>query len=223
MAASAIAIRMSFEPQGLEASSLHNYRLTSDNARRVPLWFNDLRGSHAEKRDDLERGITDVYQLSSEPRRTSGALAEQLLDLRRIFAPRFGEIRTSAAPAADDGRELFDDAARLDTSGEVLGDRDDEADLAVVVRGEHDHAAPEPIAQRVGDAAQPGLVEPGDALGQELDAVRRPWSRRPRACRPRCRRRAQSSSSVARPRAPGACDRPAASGRRRPPGPPKSC
>ena len=46
--------------------------------------------------------------------------------------------------------------------GEVLADRDDQGDLAVVVRDQQHDPAPEPVAQGVGEAAQRRLLEAGD-------------------------------------------------------------
>ena len=123
-----------------------------------------------------------------------GRFGEEVVDLRGILAAGFGEIRTAAARRRRRSAPAPSRAAGLDRRGEVLGDRDDEADLAVVLRREHDDAAAEPIAQRVGQPAQRGLLEPVDALRNELDAGDLDAASSPRRPMPRRRRRAPPSS-----------------------------
>src|SRR4051812_13247242 len=70
---------------------------------------------------------------------------EEGVDLCRILAARFGKVGTAAASTADNRCELFHEASCLHARGEILRDGDNEADPAVVFRGEHDDAAADAI------------------------------------------------------------------------------
>src|SRR6188472_3710992 len=98
-----------------------------------------------------------------------GHRGEELVDLRRVLAAGFGEVRTAAAAAPDDRRQLADDLAGLDSPGQVLADRDDDRDLAVARRSEDDHAAAEAIAERVRQPAEGAFLEAVRASCVDLD------------------------------------------------------
>src|SRR5918911_4466740 len=84
---------------------------------------------------------------------------ERFAELLRLGAAALGHVGLAAAAAADDGRELFDDAAGGDALREVCGGAYDERGLAVGAAAEHDDARLELREQRVGELAQGGRVE----------------------------------------------------------------
>ena len=94
--------------------------------------------------------------------------AEKRVDLRRVLAAGFGEIRPASAAAADDGREFLDELTGFDAIGQVFRHRHEQLHLAVVLAGEDDDAAPEPIAERVGESTQRALFETADAARDEF-------------------------------------------------------
>ena len=103
----------------------------------------------------------------------------------------------------------------LDARRQVLRHRDDQRDLAVVLRRDDDDAAAEAIAQRVGEAAQRRLLEAADAARDDLhalDLARVVLAAPPSGVR---RRRAPPSSSARPLHAPAASPPPAGAGRSR--------
>ena len=83
---------------------------------------------------------------------------------------RFREVGPAAAPAADDGGELFHDVAGVDRRDEVLGDRHHERHPPVIDGADDDDAGLDAVAMRVCQLAQLVFAEAARRMRHEFAA-----------------------------------------------------
>src|SRR4051812_48265062 len=100
-------------------------------ASRLPVIYKDLRRIYRRRGSIPAPALTDSKSAEEDPDHGRGASAE-FVNLRRVLPAGFREVRASAAPAAHDRGDLLHDPPRLDPGRQILGDRDDERDLAFV-------------------------------------------------------------------------------------------
>src|SRR5688500_8523447 len=77
------------------------------------------------------RGVENGVLRREHLLQDGSACGEELADFRRILAAGFGEVRTSAAAAANDRRQQLHDLARRRLLDEIRCDANDDRDLAV--------------------------------------------------------------------------------------------
>ena len=141
----------------------------------------DADSHRVTEADGRASAVDELYRrrrgLASSPERRFedlGAAASSSSILAGVLAAGLRKVRPAAATAADDGRQLLDEPARLDAAGQILRDRHDERHFAVDFGDEDDDPAAETIAERVRQAAERALL---DALDAPRDELRRPTRR----------------------------------------------
>src|SRR5690606_40139011 len=82
----------------------------------------------------------DVTGLRGEDAGDRGARGgQQVVDFRDVPAAGFREVGAAAATPADDGSQFLHQLTRLEGRRQVLADRHEQLDLALVLRGQHDN------------------------------------------------------------------------------------
>src|ERR1035437_1386401 len=99
------------------------------------------------------------------------SLNQRSVQRSRIFAAGFGQIRTPATFAANLPRDGADDFSRLNAAGEVFGDADDQRNVAIRSRAQHDDSRAELIAQLIDQRAHLGAFQIVHAMGKNFDAA----------------------------------------------------
>ena len=89
----------------------------------ISLLLNSEYGGHLNR--------STVVYADSIRSNDAGRRRQHVADLRRVLAPRFGEVRPPAPAPTHDGRELFDDLTGGDLLGQIGCDADDNRDLVV--------------------------------------------------------------------------------------------
>src|ERR1019366_4437045 len=129
----------------------------------------DPRRNQPSTKDSRRKSLYD-RGLPQQRLHDTVSLNQRSVQRSRIFAAGFGQIRTPATFAANLPRDGADDFSRLNAAGEVLGDADDQRDVAIRCRAQHDDSRAELIAQLIDQRAHLGALQIVHAVSQYLDA-----------------------------------------------------